>query len=1089
MLALHAHFRPPELPRRDAGLTFWVEQLDAEAWAAPAGRSAKGPRPHPGAGDGDTARAALEALLPAAFLPPVLGDAREQRLLLWLPSDGRAPLPSGFGAAADADRGDGADRLGAPEPGRRPPGPAGVDLHLRQWTVDGLALPPLAALVALAALPPPAQLPAGLRLGADAAFWRLAAGLVLEAVGQEQVLPEVTVLQAAPAGGRRPADPPVLAHWRPVLDGGAQAGRLERLRRGMPPACRAEAPSPAEAPGPGALLDAFLACLTDAALRGFGGHLGGAQLTLPGSPEAWVEGLLGGDGLLAFSPAQADQLSTAHRAWRRSLEAAGQGPFRLALRLQAPETAGEGLLAGMAAAPADSPDEPWRLHFLLQARDDPSLLLPADAVWRAPEVLPAFGRQLREPQALLLTGLHYVGRLCPAVRRTLSGRRPQEARLSTAEAHAFLRETAPLLDQAGFGVLVPPWWQGRESRLGLRLQVSRPAAPPRDGREGGLGLASLVAFRWQLTLGGQPLDEADFAALVALREPLVRLRGQWVQLDPYQMEAALRFLQRGAGRHEQMALGDALGLVLGAEETLDGLPVEDVEAEGELAGWLDRLRSDAALAPLPPPAGLRANLRPYQERGLAWLAFLHHSGLSGILADDMGLGKTLQTLAFLLHLRESGAWREGPVLLVAPTSVVPNWPREAARFSPGLRCLEHLGPQRPGGTDFLAALPTVDLCVTSYGLLRRDRELLTQVAWAGVVLDEAQQLKNPSAQGTRLAQGLKSPWRLALTGTPVENRLTELWSLMQLCLPGYLGPLDRFRRQVAVPVERHGDEQALRRLRRLTGPFILRRLKSDPAVAADLPPKVEMKVYCHLSAEQASLYQAEVDQALRQVEQESGIERSGQVLRMLLRLKQVCNHPAQMLGQLRGVQATEAELARSGKLQRFVELLEEALSEGERILVFTQFAEFGELLRRLIQGRLGVEALYLHGGLPPAARERLLRRFQAPDGPPVFVISLKAGGTGLNLTAASQVIHVDRWWNPAVENQATDRAYRIGQARRVLVHKFVCLGTLEERIDALIAQKEALAEQVVGSGEQWLTGLSTQALRDLVSLRQEALAQ
>ena len=1072
MLVLHAHFRPDAGPRQPATLVLWAEAM--LEWVPVERRaSAKEPQAHPYA----TAPALLAVVL-ADLLPErgraAIGTAPEQRLLLWLPSGADGPAPSLPDLREEV-----ADR----------------DLRSRalvQWTVDGLALDPLTALEVLSRLPGAGSFPAGLRAGDDLRFWLQAAGLALEAVAGELVLPDLSPAPRPPdagAGSRRSAaEPAWRAHWRPVLDGPRQAPRLARLAACMPPICRAEAPAPERAPPGPPLLAAFLDSLADAALRAWGAEATPAVDAAAGAAETWLAGLFDGDGRLFLAP-RSGRLAEGHAAWRSALGAAGSGPFRLALRLQAPEAGGEGFLAGMALPPEAAASDPWRLHFLLQSRDDPSLLLGADAVWRAADPLNAFGRAVARPRELFLDGLTYVARLSAPVRRALASRRPAEARMSTAEAYAFLREVAPVLEQAGFGLLVPPWWQTNQGRLGLRVRL-RPRSVPADGAgpNGALGLDSLVDFDWSLALGDQVLDAEAFQSLVALRQPLLRIRGQWVQLDPFQVEAALRFLRREQAT--ALDLSQALALALGADAELDGLPVESVTAEGAFGDLLAGLKAGGAIAATAVPTGLRATLRPYQRRGLDWLAFLHAKGLSGILADDMGLGKTIQTLAFLCHLREQGAWTQGPMLLLAPTSVVPNWLREAERFSPDLRRYGHQGAERLTGEALRARLRDCDLCVTSYALLRQRQEDLLEQAWSGLVLDEAQNLKNPHARQTALVRTVQAPWRLALTGTPVENRLTELWSILSLCLPGYLGSLDGFRRQIAIPVERHGDEQALRRLRRLTAPFILRRLKSDPAVAADLPAKLEMKVFCHLSAEQASLYRAVTDEALREVEVAAGISRSGQVLRLLLRLKQVCNHPAQMLGQARATPGLAAEAARSGKLQRLLEILEEALAEGERVLIFTQFQEMGDLLRRVVQEQLGVAAVFLHGGLPGAARERMVRRFQAAeDGPPVFVISLKAGGTGLNLTRASQVVHYDRWWNPAVEDQATDRAHRIGQGRRVLVHKFVCLGTLEEKIDALIEAKKDLAERAVGQGEQWLTQLSTAELRELVTLRREALAQ
>jgi SNF2 family DNA or RNA helicase len=443
-----------------------------------------------------------------------------------------------------------------------------------------------------------------------------------------------------------------------------------------------------------------------------------------------------------------------------------------------------------------------------------------------------------------------------------------------------------------------------------------------------------------------------------------------------------------------------------------------------------------------------------------------------VLADDMGLGKTLQTLT--LVLRDRG----GPTLLICPMSVVGNWQREAARFTPDLSVHVHHGSDRLRDKDIMAA---ADLVITTYAVATRDAELLGQVSWRRVVLDEAQNIKNSATKQSAAVRSLPAEQRIALTGTPVENRLAELWSIVDFVNPGLLGTLSDFRKRFAVPIERNQDEDAAARLKRITGPFLLRRVKTDPTIISDLPDKIEMNVLCNLTAEQASLYQAVVDDMLVKIENSEGIERRGLVLATMTKLKQVCNHPAHLLKD--GTRLP----GRSGKLARLEEILEEVLAEGDKALCFTQFTEFGTLLTEHLASRFGRDVLYLHGGTPKRKRDNMVSAFQDPGGPPIFLLSLKAGGTGLNLTAANHVFHFDRWWNPAVENQATDRAFRIGQTRNVQVHKLVCAGTFEEVLDQLIARKIAVAEAVVGTGETWITELSVEALRDLFALRPDAL--
>jgi SNF2 family DNA or RNA helicase len=450
----------------------------------------------------------------------------------------------------------------------------------------------------------------------------------------------------------------------------------------------------------------------------------------------------------------------------------------------------------------------------------------------------------------------------------------------------------------------------------------------------------------------------------------------------------------------------------------------------------------------------------------------------------MGLGKTIQTLAHLARERQARAG--SPVLLVCPTSVIGNWQHEAARFVPSLAVLVHHGTARAKEqTEFGESARRHDLVLTSYSLLQRDFATLNQLDWSAIVLDEAQNIKNPETRQARAARQLKADYRIVLTGTPVENHVGDLWSLMEFLNPGLLGSQAEFKRTFLVPIQAGGDTNATERLKRLTAPFILRRLKTDRAVITDLPEKLEMKVYCTLTREQASLYAAVVEEALPEVEAAGGIQRKGIVLAMLSKLKQVCNHPAQFL------KDNSAIANRSGKLARLVEMLEEVNEVGERALVFSQFAEMGAMIKRHLELALGREVLFLHGAVPKLRRDEMVARFQDPDesGPGVFVLSLKAGGTGLNLTAASRVFHFDRWWNPAVEDQATDRAFRIGQRRQVFVHKFVCAGTLEEKIDEIIERKRSMAQSIVGSGEEWLTKLSTAELRELLTLRSDAVVQ
>jgi SNF2 family DNA or RNA helicase len=517
---------------------------------------------------------------------------------------------------------------------------------------------------------------------------------------------------------------------------------------------------------------------------------------------------------------------------------------------------------------------------------------------------------------------------------------------------------------------------------------------------------------------------------------------------------------------------------------LEGLPLVGVDARG----WIGDLLSGAAdqrVEPIPTPAAFAGTLRPYQQRGLAWLAFLGRVGLGGVLADDMGLGKTVQLLALLAvdaEHRNAQGEPHAPTLLVCPMSLVGNWRREAARFTPDLRVHVHHGAERSRGTAFEHAVEKADLVITTYAIAARDARDLSTVGWRRVVVDEAQAIKNAATKQAVAIRSLPATHRIAVTGTPVENRLVDLWSVVDFANPGLLGSASSFKQRYAVPIERHGDDDAAERLRAVTRALILRRLKTDRTIINDLPDKIEMEVVCSLTREQASLYQAVVDDMLEKIDNSEGMERR---VATMTKLKQVCNHPAHLLrdGSRLG--------GRSGKLERIEQTLEEVLAAGEKALLFTQFAEFGGLLRGHLAARFGREVLFLHGGVGKAAGDEMVARFQsdAPSSPVLFVLSLKAGGTGLTLTAANHVLHVDRWWNPAVEDQATNRAFRIGQTRSVQVRKLVCAGTVEEKVADMITQKRGLAAKIVGSGEGWLTDLSTAELRKLVTLEAAAVVE
>lgn len=944
--------------------------------------------------------------------------------------------------------------------------------RLDWWRIEGIGIPVLQIVEVLATLPLRNHaMGATHRVGDDLRFWGIVAKLGLELLAGQRYLPGIVANGDA-----------LLARWQPALRSEEDTARVRALAEGMPPICRAlfrerGEMDRVELPRADVVLHSFLGHLIDAAVRSWSGTSAeelrrdeSAARQYMGSMNAsreWLAALVGEDATIRLQ-SHGRELTRFYRGWQgwsRQARQAEASELRLCFRLEPPTTEG------------GADDEHWQLKYLLQAVDDPSLLIPAAHVWRErSDVLSYLNRRFDQPQERLLAGLGAAAQFSPAIRRSLRRKAPEGTRLTPQEAYTFLRETARLLKGTGFGVMVPPWWSRPDAQLRVRVRLGFQGD---DGVGGFLSMDRLVSYDWELALGDDVLSREEFERLAALKTPLVRMRGQWVLLQPEQVEAAIAFWKRQQVRGS-MTLGEALRLALGGKDVLDGLPVAEIQMDPWLEDLVHALENGQRFELLPVPEGFQGELRPYQVRGMAWMAFMTRLGLGVCLADDMGLGKTIQTIALLLHDKERNQL-ERPALVICPTSVVGNWRREVQRFGPNLRVMVHHGTGRAEGEDLRQEAYGHDLVISTYGLAWRDLEDLRQVSWSYVFLDEAQNIKNPSTKQARAVRRLQGERRVALTGTPVENRLSELWSIMSFLNPGYLGGFDRFRRTYAVPIERYQDDEALHELRTLVQPFVLRRVKTDPLVIQDLPEKFDAKVFCNLTREQATLYEAIVQDAMASIDNsDHDIARRGRVLAMLTRLKQVCDHPALML-------ADGSPIGRrSGKVNRLTEMLEEVLSVGDRALVFTQFAQMGHLLQRHLQELFQQEVLFLHGGTPQKRRDEMVTRFQEDDdAPAIFLLSLKAGGTGLNLMRANHVFHFDRWWNPAVENQATDRAYRIGQRRDVQVHKFVTVGTLEERIDALIESKRELAESVVGAGESWLADLDTDALRDLVVLRDD----
>ncbi|MBD2259780.1 DEAD/DEAH box helicase [Pseudanabaena sp. FACHB-2040] len=945
---------------------------------------------------------------------------------------------------------------------------------LYPWWVSGWLVPPPVALTILLKLPLGQSVgEAASNLGSDLRYWGHVARWGLDLLARGKVLPAIALTSQRQE-----------AFWQPLLDSAVDQDRLRQFARRMPASCLSvcrggdgssdhpdvQGPFVELLPPPEDLLLQFLSQIIDSRVRTTA-KTQPVPATTPLSRELpvreWLSALSNPNPVLEASPATTSRLRDALATWTAPLQNQTEqtAQFRTRFVLSPPQQQGGD----------------WHLAYALQSVVDPDWSVSAELIWQHPvDQFQIRGQTIESPQETLLGGLGRAARLYEPIRQSLLGQQPAGCALDPIQAYEFIRAVVWRLQDNGFSVELPAGLTGQASSLDSRIGLKIKAEVPGRGQR--LGLKSLLNFQWELSLAGETLTKADFEGLLAQRSPLVEINGKWVELRPQEVKAAQVFLT-SRKTETPLSVEDALRISTGDTQVIDKLPVVSFEASGALQALIDTLTTgNQTLAPLTEPDGFKGQLRPYQARGVAWLAFLEQWGLGACLADDMGLGKTIQLIAFLLHLRQEG-FLNSPTVLVCPTSVLGNWEREVKRFAPDLKTLVHHGDKRFRGAALLRSIKSVQLVITSYPLVFRDLKDLQAVAWQGIVLDEAQNIKNPEAKQAKAVRQLEGQFRIALTGTPVENRLGELWSILDFLNPGYLGPRNFFQRRFAAPIEKYGDTASLQMLRSLVQPFILRRLKTDRDIIQDLPEKQEMTVFCGLSAEQAALYQKTVDQSLEALNEAEGVQRRGQILALLTRLKQICNHPAQFLQE-----DSLGGLTRSGKLQRLNEMVEEMLSEGDRALIFTQFAEWGKLLKAHLEHHFREESLFLYGSTSKQQRETMVDRFQLdPNGPRLFILSLKAGGVGLNLTRANHVFHFDRWWNPAVENQATDRAFRIGQTRNVQVHKFVCTGTLEERIHEMIESKQALSEQVVGAGEAWLTELGTDQLRNLLLLDRSAV--
>ncbi len=990
--------------------------------------------------------------------PPGAEAGSQVGLFLWGPRDGH--LPSRIVTAFMRGR-----RL--------------VDLELLLPDAKGRLRPtprtgywlPVGAAASLLATVPLSLLP---RLSPSVAVWALAAKWAIELVMHQQVVFQIAAVDAA-AGLCE-------ARWRAAPVRPEDEARLEALAAFMPGVARARAilddgdsKDDVEVLVAKGVIQAFVDNAVDGLIRAPTDALAPppAPPRAPGPAIDWctraARALAGPDRRFQLKGAIESHIPARVTSWVQSVVfALHSGHPRVAFRLTEPS----------------SQKGVWLLSF--------HLIVPGSR-----EVVPATelqqptprGRellaQMRRPREALLVALDRASNRFSPLKRALKHEH-MAFQLSPAEAWQFITTAHEQLGPLGHPIEIPAaLTRAGQRRVRARVRVSMGGDAPQSA---GL-LGSVINYRWEASLGEDALTEKEFRELVKHKSPLVYHRGHWVALDPADVE---RLQKRFGDSDVSLDPAEALRMALVGEAVIDGgegaLSVP-VVGDASVMEALRRLRESASseASSFVLPKGLGVTLRHYQERGVTWLRTVTDLGFGACLADDMGLGKTIQLLTLLATLSSEAPAR---FIVVCPTSVLGNWRREIGRFFPDFRVVLHHGAGRADTPEALrrrlgvarAGAPVVML--TSYALARRDNELLAAEIFDALVLDEAQNIKNPEAAQTQAVRLLQARRRIALTGTPVENRLLELWSIMDFLNPGLLGSQGAFKKQFSTPIERYGDAEATEALRRVTAPFILRRMKTDPEIAPDLPEKITSTRFCPLTREQAALYQAVAESALQEISSLGrGADRQGRILSMLTAIKQICNHPAHYL--------RDGDLSprRSGKLVRFLQLIDEIRDNDGVALVFTQYREMGDILQRVLSERLGDHVPFLHGSLTRQVRDQMVADFQSGDGPPVFIVSLRAGGTGLNLTRANHVLHFDRWWNPAVEDQASDRAYRIGQTRNVNVHEMVCQDTLEERTHNMLKQKRLLADQVVGEGETWLTALDDDTLRSIILLGEDAVLE
>ncbi len=959
-----------------------------------------------------------------------------------------------------------------------------TDLEMRKWSINTACFNPFSTACFLTNFPSNlSDMPTNFKFDKSVLFWLEVTKFILELIASGKFLPGIVDKYKS--------------HWHIIINDSYDKERLAILKKDIPPICKGYVQTATNNMVVQDMVESFITVVGDALIKNFLRrhsflpHIS-TNAASPSTMVAleWLKNLTNPSQDKAYQPAlelELQILNNQLKNWsQRLLSDSQKTELITGFELIAPNTS-----TVLPTTEQFTPiNKTWTLNFFLTTSNNKNKLIFPEQIWSGTsEVLKSLDYSYEEIEDFFLNSLGTACGIFTPLKRSLMEAFPANATITSAEAYLFLRQAATILENTGFHIILPTWWTNPKHKLGLKLDIEALQNQLiTKGHKSFFSANQLINCSWKIMAGETEIDFEAFKEIVDNEDELININGTWIEVDKEKIKSTKEFLEEN-GAAKQLTISEALRLGNGliSDEAL--LPIMDFTAQGWLNALLDSSNGD--YEKLEQPKEFIGELRPYQKDGMSWLHFLSSIGMGSCLADDMGLGKTIQFLAFLLKEKEEGKLTD-PTLLIVPMSTLNNWINEFATFAPALKPYLHHGSTRLSGDDFIKCIKDTDVILTTYALAFRDEEFISKVNWGRIALDEAQSIKNLGTKQTQSIRKLvdkqmhtstrsSSCQRIALTGTPMENHLEELWSIMDFLNPGYLGTISSFRTRFAVPIERYQNQEVAKNLNKIISPFILRRVKTDPKIIDDLPEKLEMIEYIDLTKEQAKLYENTLSSLFPQIDEATGIHRKGLVLSTITKLKQICNHP-----ELSSV-LPEKISANSGKLNRLEELLGSFLQTEDKVLIFTQFAQMGHLLKKYLEERLGLEILFLHGGLSKAARDKLVTRFQNPTeeiNHKIFILSLKAGGLGLNLTEANQVVHFDQWWNPAVEDQATDRAFRIGQKRNVQVRKFICRGTLEERIAEMSKNKKNLADSIIGSTKNFITELSTDELHDLLRLTQ-----